>query len=263
MKHDRLSQIKHLLMQDKKVNNVELAEQFGVSLATIRRDLDQLERSGSIRRIYGGAEIIDNVSYPSELDNIPLWTKREQTSRHEKEEIARRIVERIPKSCTVYIDSGTSAYEVAKLLTGRTDLTILTNSLRAAVLLGSYPDMTAYCIGGMIKYELLATAGFLATQDLSFFPNIDVSVLSADGFDPSWGLREHSMETALLKKAVVEHSKTVIAALDHTKFGASATASFCRTKQISILITDHLVPPETIEYLRKLGLTVIIADTEK
>lgn len=260
MKRDRITEIKHILMQNKRVDNNDLAAIFGVSLATIRRDLDQLESDGSIRRIYGGAEIIDTINQPKSSENVPLWEYREGISSAEKRAIAKEVAAKIPNSCTLFIDSGTSAYEVAKLLVGRKDLTILTNSLRAAVLLGTHPDMHAYCIGGLIKYDMLATAGFLASQDLSFFPNIDVSVISADAFEPSWGLRERSMETAMLKKTVVEHSRTVIATLDNTKFGAQATAPICRTKQITTIVTDPAVSDEEINYLRKLGVEVIIAN---
>lgn len=262
MKRDRITEIKHILMQNKQVNNNDLAAMFGVSLATIRRDLDLLEANGSIRRVYGGAEIIDTIDQKKTIENIPLWEYRENVSSDEKRAIAKKAAEQIPNSCTVFIDSGTTAYEVAKLLLGRTDLTILTNSLRAAVLFGTYPGMHAYCIGGLIKYDMLATAGFLASQDLSFFPNIDVSIISADAFEPSWGLREQSMETAMLKKIVVEHSKSVIATLDNTKFGARASAPICRTKEITAIVTDRTTPDSEIEYIRRLGVKVVIADSD-
>lgn len=260
MKRDRITEIKHILMQNKQVDNNELAAMFGVSLATIRRDLDQLEAGGSIRRVYGGAEIIDTINSKEMPEIVPLWEYRQGVSSEEKRAIAKKTVEHIPNSCTVFIDSGTSAFEVAKLLLGRKDLTILTNSLRAAVLLGTHPDMHAYCIGGLIKYDMLSTAGFLASQDLSFFPSIDVSVISADAFEPSWGLRERSMETAILKKIVVEQSKNVIATLDNTKFGAKASAPICRTKEITTIVTDSASPASEIEYLRKIGVEVVIAD---
>ena len=246
-------------MQDKHVNNNELAEMFGVSLATIRRDLDQLEAEGTIRRIYGGAEIIDNVNQQKPVEDVPLWSYRQDTSPAEKKAIARKVVEHIPDACTVFIDSGTTAYEVAKLLVQRKDLTILTNSLRTAVMLGTYPDLQAYCIGGIIKYDMLATAGILASEALAFFPSIDVCILSADGFIPSWGIRECSMETAMLKKTVVDRSKIVIAALDHAKFYASASAPICQTNQLNVIVTDPAAPPEAISYLRKNGIEVVIA----
>lgn len=262
MKQDRLTQIKHLLMQNKRVNNNELADMFAVSLATIRRDLDRLEEEGTIRRIYGGAELIDGTSQKRALEEVPLWTSRADSSQSEKRAIARKVAEKIPEACTVFIDNGTTVYEVAKLLVHRKDLTILTNSLRTAVLLGSYPDLQAYCIGGIIKYDMLGTAGIIASEALNFFPSIDVCILSSDGFMPSWGLRECSMETAMLKKAIVDRSKIVIAALDHTKFHANASAPVCQTKQLSSIVTDPAAPAEDLQLLRESGVEVIIAELD-
>lgn len=262
MKQDRLTQIKHLLMRDKRVDNNDLAKMFGVSIATVRRDLDQLEADGSIRRIYGGAEIVDSIALPKVMEEVPLWQIREDASQKEKCAIAKRVVEKIPDACTVFIDSGTTAYEVAKLLVHRKDLTILTNSLRVATLLGTYPNLQAYCIGGIIKYDMLATAGILASECLAFFPSIDVCVFSADGFIPSWGIREYSMETAMLKKAVADQSKIVIAALDHSKFNIAASAPICRTSQINIIVTDPAAPATDIAYLRNNGVEVVIAPME-
>ena len=259
MKQDRVSQIKHLLMQNKRIYNNDLADLFGVSLATIRRDLDQLEADGTLRRIYGGAELVDNISRRRSIEQVPLWSDRQEANLREKQAIARKVVEKLPDACTVFIDNGTTAYEVAKLLVHRRDLTILTNSLRAAVLLGGYPDLQAYCIGGVIKYDMLGTAGIIASEALSFFPNIDVCILSADGFIPSWGLRECSMETAMLKKTVADRSEVVIAALDHTKFYASASAPICQTRQLNIVVTDPASPPDELQFLRESGVEVIIA----
>ncbi|MBQ2782147.1 MAG: DeoR/GlpR transcriptional regulator [Oscillospiraceae bacterium] len=262
MKQDRLTQIKHLLMQNQYINNNELAETFGVSIATIRRDLDRLESEGVIRRIYGGAELIDGTNQKRTTETIPLWTSRADSSQREKQAIAKKVAEKIPEACTVFIDNGTTVHEVAKLLTNRKDLTILTNSLRTALLLGSYPDLQIYCIGGIVKYDLLGTAGIIASEALAFFPSIDVCVLSSDGFIPSWGLRECSMETAMLKKTIVDRSKIVIAALDHTKFYANASAPICQTKQLTTVVTDPAAPPEDVKYLRDNGVEVIIAPLE-
>ena len=259
MKQDRLTQIKHLLMQNKHINNNQLAETLGVSIATIRRDLYRLESDGVIRRIYGGAELINGANQKLAVENVPLWSSREDSNKQEKRAIAKKVVEKIPESCTVFIDNGTTVYEVAKLLTQRTDLTILTNSLRTAVLLGSYPGLQAYCIGGIIKYDMLGTAGIIALEALAFFPSIDVCVLSSYGFVPSWGLRECSMETAMLKKTIVDRSKIVIAALDHTKFYANASAPVCQTKQLSTIVTDPAAPPDDVKFLRENGVEVVIA----
>ena len=258
VKQDRLKQIMHIIMQNNHINNNQLADKLGVSIATIRRDLDRLEAEGVIRRIYGGAKLINSANQNPVVENVPLWSSREDRNKQEKLAIAKKVVEKIPESCTVFIDNGTTVYEVAKLLAQRTDLTILTNSLRAAVLLGGYPGLQAYCIGGIIKYDMLGTAGIIASEALAFFPSIDVCIISADGFIPTWGLRESSMETAMLKKTIVDRSKIVIAALDHSKFHANASAPVCQTKQLTTIVTGPAAPADDIRLLRESGVEVVV-----
>lgn len=262
MKQDRITQIKHILMRDSKVINTELCTLLGVSLATIRRDLDQLEREGIITRFYGGARLADSPA-SSHVDNqIPRWSSRMSSNVAEKRAIAQVIASLLPNNCTVYLDSGTTLYEIAKMLVHRSDITIVTNSLHTAVMLGAYPNLQVYCVGGNVKYDMVATAGVIASSSLSFFPNIDICILSADSFIPDLGMREYSMETAILKKNILDRSQKSIVALDHTKFSITATSPVCRAKDVNVLVTDSQTPIETIEQLRAIGINVIIANTD-
>lgn len=260
MKQDRLTQIKHILMRDQQVINTELCEQFGVSIATIRRDLDQLEAEGIITRIYGGARLAISPNAPQIEAQIPSWDSRVTSNVGEKRAIARKVVELIPGNCTLFIDSGTTLYEIAQMLVHRTDLTIVTNSLHTAVMLGAYPKLQVYCIGGNVKYDMVSTVGVIASSTLSLFPNIDVCVLSADSFDVRRGMREFIMETSILKKAVMARSQKVIAALDHTKFTVSAPSAICRTQDLDIIVTDSDTPVSEVEEMRRMGVQVIVAD---
>lgn len=259
MKQGRITEIRRMLLQQKRLTCEMLCEHFHVSIATIRRDLDYLEREGTIRRFYGGAELLDRDETPFISEIVPTWQTREGMHMAEKQAIAREIAAMVPDACTVYLDSGTSIYEVARLLTQRKNLTIITNSLRTAALLGMCPQLQVYCIGGNIKYDMLTTAGVLANEGLAFFPSIDISVLSADGFIRSWGIRDWSMESALLKKAAADRSKQVIVALDHTKFDIVATSPICQTKQIDAIVTDDRIAPDDLEMLQSSGVQVVVA----
>ena len=141
MKSNRLVQIKQILLREGKIVNTDLCERFGISMATARRDLDILESEGIIHRVYGGA-------VPAQTDredpSIPRWERRRQEGLTQKESIALRAVEMIPDNCTIYLDSGTTLYEVAKCLVGRSNLTVITNSLRIASLLGMEKGLLLY-----------------------------------------------------------------------------------------------------------------------
>ena len=257
MKSDRLVQIKQLLLKEGRVSNTDLCCRFGISMATVRRDLDILESEGIIRRIYGGA-----VPAQAEEENkaIPLWERRRREGLSQKEAVAMAAVRHIPDNCTIYLDSGTTLYEVAKCLVGRKNLTIITNSLRIACLLGMEKELQVYCIGGHIKADLLVSLGMLANESMNLFPHIDIAVFSADGFLPRRGLMEYSMEVALLKKSILAKTGQLIAVLDSSKVGKEADVTTCSTTEIHTLVTDAAVPKNVADQLRDQGVRVVLAD---
>ncbi len=258
MKNDRQNRLRQLLMTEKKVKGIDLARRLGVSIATVRRDLTELAREGLIRRKYGTAELVT-----SRESNIPAWEGRSIACFAEKRQLARRTAELIPEHCTVFLDGGTTVYEVARCLTGRKDLTIITCALRVAELLGMQDDLQVYCIGGRVKPDLLATTGMLATEGLDMFPQIDISVFSTDAFSVERGLMEYSMEVTLLKRNILQKTDRLFAVLDHRKFNASASASTCGCERVDTLITDAVIPEEGKRLLTEKGVTletVLISD---
>ncbi len=257
MRYDRIQQIKKLLLSKKRVLNSEICEMFNVSIETIRRDLDHLEKEGIIRKVYGGAVLVDDSLVP---DSLEKWDVRYLENLEVKKTIASQTAALIPDNCTVLLDTGTSAFEVACQLKNRSSLTIVTNSLRIATELGMCRNLTVYCVGGIIKVDELVTSGFLASEFLSYFNHFDIAVLSADGFIPAEGTAEYSMEIAMLKKNMLDKSDKIILAIDHTKFGISANCITCPTGKINTVVTDKDTPQEAVAYLRKRGVNVIIAD---
>jgi DeoR/GlpR family transcriptional regulator of sugar metabolism len=262
VKQDRITQIKRYLLLNNRVDNNDLCRQFGVSVATIRRDLDKLESEGIIRRIYGGAEIVGGMEPIGDALDIPEWKIRESSNTIGKINIARCIDRLVPDHCTIYLDNGTTLYELAKLFASRKKLTIITNSLRTGALLADNKDLEIYCVGGRIMSGTLATSGIMASEGFSFFSHIDIAVFSADGFIPTRGILELSMEAAILKKNIVKHVDKVIAAIDHTKFGTPANATTCTVQQLTTLVTDKAVPPETAAYLQNANVRLIVANEQ-
>ena len=259
MKQQRVMLLRQILMQEKKVDCMDLCSRFDVSMATIRRDLELLEKEGTIRRFYGGAELIESQSEPHLTEIVPEWDIREIANAPEKCAIAREVVRLITDGSTVFLDGGTTVYEVAKLLAGRNRLTVVTCSLRNASLLGMYPNIETYCLGGNIKTNMLIATGLLSTECLSFFPSIDYYVLSADGVTPYGGVREWSTEVAMLKKSIISRSKTTIAAFDHSKFGQSASSSVCQLKDIDYLVTGRELDANIQSQLRERDIRLILA----
>lgn len=260
MKADRIKAIKELLLSNRKVLNTELCDRFKVSIETVRRDLKQLERQGIIRRVYGGAVLTENSAFP---DTIDKWQVRSMENISEKRTIASQTAQLIPDNCTVLLDSGTSAFEIACLLKGRQNLTVITYSLRIATELGMCPNLTVYCVGGIIKVDALVTTGFLAAEFLSYFSHLDYAVISGDGFIPAVGTTEYAVEMAMLKRNIIPKADRVLLAIDHTKFGIAANCVTCETSKIHTVITDRDAPGDAVAYLRSMGVDVLVADSSK
>lgn len=255
MKQDRQWQMKQLFLQKKRLTIKELCETFKISVETARRDLNALEDSGFIRRNYGGGVLIDNTNTQ---DLMPPWDARFTYNLPEKRAIAREMLRQIPDHSIIALDSGTSIFELAKLLNAKNDLTILANDLRIAVELSSNTTHTIYFIGGAVKKDDMITTGFLTTDFLEHFSQIDLALLSGDGFDVSVGVTDYNVEMGTMKKAMIKKSKQVIVGMDHSKFSINAFYKVCGIDSLTLVITDTQAPPDAIETLEKAGVKTIL-----
>ena len=255
MKRDRHWQMKQLFLQKRSIRIKELCDAFDISVETARRDLNALEEDGIIRRVYGGAVLVDNTGI---ADLMPPWDDRINLHHKEKRAIAREVLRHIRDDSIIALDSGTGTYETSLLLREKKNLTVLCNDLRIAAELSHNTDHTIYFIGGAVKKDDMITTGFLATDFLEYFSHIDLTVLSADGFDATSGLSDHNVEMGTLKAAMIKRSSQVLAGIDHSKFSRKAFYKVCDVKDLSIVITDDQTPQEAIRQLQSTGVNTIV-----
>lgn len=256
MKSDRLQEIRKLFLSRKKITNPELCETFDVSIETVRRDLNILEKEGFLRKVYGGACLVETQDAPVFVEK---WDTRIDKNETCKRIIASAAAQRIPDGSTVFLDTGTTVFEIAPFLKSKKNLTILTNSLRLASELGMYDHITVYCIGGLVKTNTLSCSGFFAAELLSYFCSIDYAVISCDGFIPGKGTTEYSIELSMLKKIVLDKADHIIAVVDHGKFGISGSCLCCPAERINVLVTDALVRRDDLNLLKEFSGEVVIA----
>lgn len=256
MKSTRIQELRKLFLSRKKITNIELCEIFDVSIETVRRDLNILEKEGFIRKVYGGACLVETHESAPTVDK---WTTRIDRNESFKRSIAAAAAAQIPDGSTVFLDTGTTLYELAPFLAQKKNLTVLTNSLRLASALGMHEHITVYCIGGLVKTDTLTSTGFFAAELLSYFSNIDYAIISCDGFIPDKGTTEHSIELSMLKKMALDKSGRIIALVDHGKFGISGSCICCPVDQLDVLVTDTYTPKEILDALYETGCKVLIA----
>jgi len=242
------------LIRDNGVNRVEdLCRRLRVSAATVRRDLDLLERSGAIRRVHGGA-----VSAESRLDES-LFADKTALAVREKRCIAGAALKFIEPGDTIYLDGGSTVLELARLLGERSNLTVVTNSLHAAhELAGRGPRLIV--IGGELRrlsQTLVGPLTRLLLQEL----HLDKAFMGTIGFALKEGLTTTDPSEAFTKQAVMAQARQVIVLADSSKAGKVSFASAGRWASVHVLITDK--PPAFAGALVHKGVKIIRACNKK
>jgi DeoR/GlpR family transcriptional regulator of sugar metabolism len=240
------------LIRERGVIRIEdLCRELQVSAATVRRDLDQLEQSGAIRRVHGGA-----VSVESRLDE-PVFAAKASLAAREKRGIAAAALARIEPGDTVYLDGGTTVLELARLLRERTNLTVVTNSLQAAQeLAGRGPRLIL--IGGELRRLSQTVVGpmtRLVLQEL----HLDKAFMGTIGFTLREGLTTTDPGEAFTKELVMSRARQVFVLADSSKAGKLSFARAGGWEKVHALITDKQVDQQLAKELVKAGVIVLRA----
>jgi DeoR/GlpR family transcriptional regulator of sugar metabolism len=193
-----------------------LAEMFGVSVMTVRRDANRLAERGAVVKTLGGIQKAATES--SNLHETALLS-RLATQRREKKAIAREAVNLLKQGQTVFVDGGTTSLELVRLAAReRKGLTVVTNSIMVCRELGQNGDNLVIGLGGQYDPASLSFAGSACEEEAGkFFP--DMAVFSTKGLMPADGTYESFVPTLRVKQIVAKHSKRVVLLADHTKFG--------------------------------------------
>ena len=227
----------------------EICRRLGVSPATVRRDLDQLEAGGAIRRVHGGA-----VSVESRLEE-PLFDDKASIAAREKHRIAAAALAYLAPGDTIYLDGGSTVLEFARLLRERTNLTVVTNSLRAAhELAGRGPRLIL--IGGELRRLSQTMVGPLtrfALQEL----HVDKAFMGTIGLTMKEGLTTTDPGEAFTKQLVMGRARQVILLADSAKAGKVSFACAGRLEDVHVLVTDKRLDRHFAQELIKAGVKLI------
>ncbi len=255
---ERQHQIGRLVVERGRVRVGDLAERFGVSGVTIRKDLAQLERQGRLVRTHGGA-----VS-PAGAGAERAFDVRERLQRAEKDAIGRAAAAMVTDGESIALDASTTAFAMARHLRAQRDwlhLTVVTNGLRIALELAGCPGLTVVMPGGFIRPEALSLVGPMG-EGLLQRVNVQRAFLGATGFSAEAGLCDGTEEEAQIKRLLVAAASETIGLVDHTKWARTSLATFCPTASLDAVITDRPAPPEMAAALRAAGVRVIEAGSE-
>ncbi|MBM2614392.1 DeoR/GlpR transcriptional regulator [Actinoplanes sp. LDG1-06] len=250
---DRVSAILERLSGSGSVDAGQLADEFHVSPATIRRDLQVLEDQRLLSRTHGGAVAVD-VAY-----ELPVRYRVGQ-HREEKALIARAVARLLPKGpLTLGLTGGTTTHLLARLLADRVDLTVVTNALNIAGELALRPRLKLIMTGGVSRtqsYELVGPIADHALQGL----NMAVAVVGVDGISARGGLTTHDEIEANTNATMIRRAGRVIVVADGSKIGKTCLAGICPITDVSLLVTDTTADPSGVEEIRRTGVEVLVAE---
>ena len=251
MKLERRAQIADLIKQQRTVNNAELMERFHISIETVRRDLDFLEREGVLRKVYGGA--VANVSLSTE----PEYENRAQMNSPQKQAIAREAAKLIQPGDAVYLGVGTTVQAMVPYMKTIGKLTVFTNAMRTAVELSELPDCTVILTGGQLRSKELTLSGFPAEENLVQF-NVDKAFIGIGGITED-GITDFHIGEAQLHRQLVQNAAVSVALADSSKLGARAMNNVCKLEQISFVITDADAGKQAVKALQQAGARILVA----
>ena len=245
------------------LSNAEVADAFKVSMLTIRRDLELLERDGLIRRIYGGAQHISVP--PIEAARGIDFQQRSQQNLDLKKRIAELAAETVTDGETVFLDAGTTTLALARALVERTlserpltNVRIVTHAVNIANEFAGHLNFRIFAIGGEIFEETRASTGQFTLDTIRRFA-YDRCFVGCMGFDVQNGMTNARMPEVDVKNAVIERSSWVCLVADSLKWGVNAFAPIAPLERCHCVVSDSGLPDEAQRRVRRLGIDLRLA----
>ncbi|MGB3773275.1 MAG: DeoR/GlpR family DNA-binding transcription regulator [Rhodococcus sp. (in: high G+C Gram-positive bacteria)] len=251
---ERQNAIAGLIGQRGRVSVTDLAETFGVTTETVRRDLASLDRMGVVRRVHGGAVPASSVTSVE-----PGMAEREHTRAKQKDLIAAAALAFLPTSGgRIALDAGTTTGRLAALVPIDADLTVVTNSLPIATRLAAVPSIDLHLLGGRVRGITQATVGEDTLRVLGTV-RVDTAFIGTNALSIGHGLSTPDTDEAAVKRAMVTAADRVVVVADSAKIGLEFFMSFAALDCVDVLVTDDGITEMDCTRLQQHGLEVVVA----
>lgn len=229
---ERRNKIINTIRETGTVQVEELARNLDVSLMTIRRDLELLQQNGIIERCHGGAILKKEVAY----------TKKRTLQMEAKEKIADKCAQYVKKGNTVFLDAGTTTYEIAKRIRDISSITVITNDLEIAMLLLE-SDVNLLLCGGNVQKSTGSMLGDFTNQMVEEL-RTEIAFIGAASIDDEYNVLTPTSKKAVLKRLICKYANRSYLAVDHTKFGRQALIKVNHLSDYTGVITDKVFGEE-------------------
>jgi DeoR/GlpR family transcriptional regulator of sugar metabolism len=248
---DRQIQLLQLIAQRQRITVADIVEQFAVSEATARRDLETLDSLGKVQRVHGGAIALQST--PPELPLLERGNEQEP----EKRRIGQAAATLVHAGETIFLGSGTTVLEAARALRDIKGLTVITNSLPVLnTLVGC--ECSVICLGGMLRPSELSFIGHITEQALAEV-RADKVFIGTRAISLEHGLTNEYMPETLTDRAIMRAGREVVVMADHTKLGRASTVLLAPLDRVQTIVTDQAAPADFLAALRERGIQVVMA----
>ncbi|WP_054860801.1 DeoR family transcriptional regulator [Gracilibacillus sp. JCM 18860] len=251
---ERQNKMLELLKLKKVLKMTELKEELNISMDTLRRDIQSLVKQEKVEKIYGGGIKLKEYHFGGESS----MEERMVSNLQEKQSIAYTCSKFIQDGDCVFLDSGSTTYQIAKFLQNKKKLTVITNSFPVALeLLNS--DIELIIIGGKVRKEERSIVSYEYLFNFSQL-NIQKAFICASGITLEKGISDYNVEEAITRKKMIELSSEIYVAADSTKFGKDVTVGIAPLSEIDHIVTDQNVDKTFTRAFEQINTNLIISN---
>ena len=251
---ERQHAIAVLVTERGRVAVTDVAERFGVTTETVRRDLAVLERAGTLRRVHGGAVPAGALSRVE-----PGLAERHDTRAEQKRKIATAALDLLPPADgSLLLDGGSTTAALADLLPPDRRLFVATNSVPIAARLSAAPGVALHVLGGRVRGVTQTAVGESTVRALADL-RLDVAFLGANGITAGHGFSTPDEAEAATKRAMARAAQRTVVLADSGKLGREHLVRFAGVEDVDVLVTDSGADRGAVAELQDAGIEVVLA----
>jgi DeoR/GlpR family transcriptional regulator of sugar metabolism len=250
--HERRQSLSELLRKQPGLRVPELAKALGISEGTVRNDLNALEQQGRLTRVHGGAVLNEQPQFPSSSFNTRFHNEAAA-----KINISKQAALLVNDGDSVFLDASTTVYYLARQLSERQRLRVVTNGIDVARLMAQNPTNMVLLLGGTIGSDGSSVTGLLSEQALAEL-HMEKAFVSCSGFSVERGMTEVHLAGAHLKRKAIASAQQVFALVNSNKLGKEDLTSFASIEQIDCLFTDDDLSDEWRARLNQAGISFMV-----
>lgn len=249
----RRAQIVEMIAERGYLNAAELSEIFGVDSSTIRRDLSLLAKTGKVMRTHGGLLPVE-----AESNNDTPFTERLTMNAAAKTAIAQYAASLVKDGQSLILDNGSTVYALALALKDKKNLTVVTNDIFTAMVLGNFPGITVHVAGGLMLDQVYTLVGQETVDKINSI-HVDWAFLGSEGVHFDSGITNINTVEIPVKQAMIKSAEQTVVLVDSSKIGYRALAHVCPLSDISQIVTEN---SPTLKQRAKYGSRLVVVEPQ-